>query len=99
RTRLPQAALPPDALVELDAVAGLGGLPTLLSAEPADLAEELGPVPLLGREAALATGLRSGHLRRLGHPGPPRARGQVSSRHYPTPERANDGGAGGSVSP
>src|SRR5207244_4440897 len=54
-------ALAADLLVELDAVAALGGVAALLPPDPPDLAEELGAVPLLRRQAALAAGLGSRH--------------------------------------
>jgi hypothetical protein len=60
--RLPGAALAADPLVELDAVSPLGGVAALLSTDPADPAEELVTVALLGGETTLTSGLSSGHL-------------------------------------
>ena len=52
-----RSALAADRLVELDAVALLGGVATLLAADAADALEELRSVALLGGETALSAGL------------------------------------------
>src|SRR6266542_4766023 len=59
---LPRSALPADPLVELHAVALLGGVSALLATDTADSAEELFSVATLGGETTLATGLRPRHL-------------------------------------
>ena len=56
------AAQAPDLLVELDAVALLGGFPAFLAADLADLAEMVFSVTRLGRPAAFAASLGSAHL-------------------------------------
>src|SRR5262249_40120044 len=61
RALLAGTALAPDLLVELDAVAALGGVAALLAADLPDLAEEVGAVALLGGPSTPAAGLGPGH--------------------------------------
>src|SRR5438132_8552203 len=84
------AALAPDTLVELNAVPALGRVAALLPADPADPAEELVPVALLGGEAALATGLSAGHLLLLGHWNPSWALEVPLFSPYPHQGKANE---------
>src|SRR3954451_15975952 len=65
--RLAGPALAPDTLVELDAVALLGGLAALAAAHAPDLPEEVVAVPLLRGLATLATGFDPAHLFRVRH--------------------------------
>src|SRR5207249_2427205 len=80
RDDLPGSALPPDSLVELHPVPSLCGVPALLAADAADLAEEFLTVALFGGHTTLAPSFGAGHLDSLGlgHPIPSSVRGQQS---------------------